>query len=155
MVEGRHPPPTAVTVMETTRPKLTRGSVVLADTYTHKSSPRIVVVTRITHSEHFAGGIIEVALVHPYPELATDFDLVVPKGEVTPYPLVIQSDLRGIIARHQVVRGVSWVDLDVDWPTGTPLHGQHDQRWEFKASEGADLDALTDLRTSEVLAAHR
>jgi hypothetical protein len=114
-------------------------------------------------------GVIEIALVHPYTELATGADAVVAGALAgTPYDLVVQSDLRGVVWGWQATRRVGQVDvatLDAAsellvrgrpgspggiW-TGTPLVGPHDRRWAFKVSEGLALDALTGACTAALL----
>lgn len=118
-------------------------------------------------------GAVEVALVHPYGELATSSDGVVP-GRLagTPYDVVVQSDLRGLVHVAQLsgpagrlepatIGAVSEVvgDGDPEAPSGVrcglPLVGPFDRRWAFKAEEGRALDWLTSAATAEVLGRHR
>ena len=113
---------------------------------------------------------IEVALVHPYPELATSMDGVVPGALAgTPFDIVIQTDLRGVVwTPVQVSRLVGEVPLETldaishlvetgqSEPRGSvrigiPLAGPHDRRWSFKAAEGRALDLLTSDCAGEVI----
>ncbi len=113
---------------------------------------------------------IEIALVHPYPELATAVDGVVPGALAgTPYDVVIQTDLRGVVwTPVQVTRLVGRlspetleeisdrVETGVPGSTsgvrvGIPLSGSLDRRWSFKAAEGEALDLLTSDCTREVI----
>ena len=112
----------------------------------------------------------EVALVHPYPELATSMDGVVPGALAgTPFDVVVQTDLRGVVwTPVQVSRLVGQVSaetvqaisdlVETGLPEstsgvriGTPLGGPHDRRWSFKATEGQALDALTSDCSGEVI----
>ncbi len=113
---------------------------------------------------------IEIALVHPYSELATSMDSVVP-GELagTTFDVVVQTDLRGVVwTLVQASRAVGQLSMEIlevisnlvemDRPTsttgiriGTPLAGPHDRRWSFKATEGKALDSITSDCASEVI----
>lgn len=108
---------------------------------------------------------LEVALVHSSSDLATSFDAVIePDLTKVSFPIVIQSDLRGIVSLVQVTGSVvAYLDeatlttvsdviagkltgLPHIW-TGTPLTREQDRRWSFKQCEGRDLDALTRQHT--------
>jgi hypothetical protein len=115
------------------------------------------------------GKTVEIALTHSSPDLATAFDGIV-SGAVsgTSYPVVVESDLRGVVWIGQVaarvghlaprvleavsrlvggddVVGVEGVDV------GTRLLGPTDRRWAFKEAEGAALDALCSDCSTELL----
>jgi hypothetical protein len=113
---------------------------------------RLVLVVALTDSQ-----AVEVTLVHPHVELATDSDLVVPRGLLdVPYDLVIQTDLAGVVWRTDLGRSVGHVPSvlvqsyftgmpPVDMPqvyTGHALAGSLDVRWGFKAQEGDEIEAL-------------
>lgn len=113
---------------------------------------------------------VEIALVHPYPELATSMDGVVPGAlACTPYAIVVQTDLRGVVwTPVQVSRLVGKLSDesleaisglvetgDPESPSGirigTRLGGNHDRRWTFKGAEGKALDLLTSDCSGEVI----
>lgn len=115
-------------------------------------------------------GIVEIALAHPYVELATAADVVVPAAAAgTAYAVVVQSDLRGVVWAGQTGPRVGRLserllatasDLVATGPCesredvriGIPLVGPHDRRWTFKVGEGRALDRLTSDCTATVLA---
>lgn len=112
---------------------------------------------------------IEIALVHSSPELATSADGVVPGALAgTPYSVVIQTDLRGVVLTsvqasnlagrlsEETMEEVSDL-VETGRPEsergirlGIPLRERHDRRWSFKASEGQALRALTGLATQRL-----
>lgn len=113
---------------------------------------------------------LEIALVHPYSELATAADGVVPGGLAgTPYDVVVQTDLRGVVwTPLQVSRLIGQLSdetLEVvsdlvesgrpESPAGirigTRLAGDQDRRWSFKVAEGEALDLLTSDCCSELI----
>lgn len=113
---------------------------------------------------------IEIALVHPYRELATATDGIVPGALAgTPYDLVVQTDLRGVVwTAVQVSQLAGQLDgetletisdlVESGRPEsttgiriGTPLGGPADRRWPFKAAEGQALDLLTSDCSGELL----
>ena len=119
---------------------------------------RLALIVNVDTALRFA----EIALVHPYTELATSTDGVVPGVLAgTPFDVVVQTDLRGIVwAPGQVSRLVGRMSADIidtisdltetvkpaaadGIRNGVPLTGPTDRRWAFKASEGAALDAFT------------
>jgi hypothetical protein len=57
-------------------------------------------------------------LLHTAPELATDMDVVLAQGTVTPYPLVLCCDLYGAFLRSQIDRHIAHID---GFPVGHPL----------------------------------
>jgi hypothetical protein len=116
---------------------------------------------------------IEIALVHPYLELATSMDGVVPGVLAgTPYDIVVQTDLRGVVWTpvqvSQLVGKLSAESLEVisdlvetgqpgsttGIRIGFPLAGANDRRWSFKAAEGEALDLLTYDCSGEVIDGH-
>jgi hypothetical protein len=113
---------------------------------------------------------IEIALVHPYTELATSMDGVVPGALAgTPFDVVVQTDLRGVVwTPVQVSRLVgelssatleavsTLVEIGQPGPMagvriGVPLAGPTDRRWSFKEAEGRALDLLTSDCAGEVI----
>ncbi len=59
--------------------------------------PRLAFITDVHDSPHH-GGYAEVILTHPYAELATDADAVLmPAVTGVPYPVVVETDLRGVV----------------------------------------------------------
>jgi hypothetical protein len=132
--------------------------------YGGDGTPRIGLILEVAPG----GNILEIALVHSSADLATSFDGVVAGKLVgTTFPMVIQTDLRGMVWSDQVRRLVGTVspatleavsDLvggSSDAPDGieigTPLLGPRDRRWAFKEAEGAALDALCGDCTTELI----
>lgn len=118
----------------------------------HGGPSRLVLVVALTDSQ-----AVEVTLVHPYAELATDRDLVVPQGLLdVPYAIVIQTDLSGVVWRTDLGRSIGHVPLPlvesyftrkppINMPqvyVGHTLAGSLDVRWAFKALEGDEIEAL-------------
>lgn len=119
------------------------------------ADPRLVLVLSVD-----GAGIAQVALVHPYPELACEVDAFVPRDvSGTPYHVVIETDLRAVVWVHQlgaaigrldenVIQEVQRVTTDRDVTgrngiyCGFRLAGVVDPRWEFKSDEGDALRAL-------------
>lgn len=66
----------------------------------------IVMVTRVWPR------IFNGVLIHTCPEMATDADVVLPKGAVAPYPVILQFDLYGAFYRSQVVKTTGHVPID-------------------------------------------
>ncbi|MEM9655382.1 MAG: hypothetical protein AAGA65_25040 [Actinomycetota bacterium] len=145
--------------------RVCEGDLRVVEALAHSPTDRRVgVVLRVDSANDFA----EVLLVHAYPELATDRDVILP-ADVTsaPYDAVVQTDLRAAVwslqlgkrighlaelelaAVKAIGNGPSAVELDAS-PTarmpqlhsGNPLAGPLDRRWSFKESEGAALRAL-------------
>ena len=131
-----------------------RGDLRLIAPSDAAGEPRLGLVLNVDVPLRFS----EIALVHPYPELATSVDGVVPG--VLPYDVVIQTDLRGVVWTSQVSRLVGKLSpetineisdlVDTGRPAsafgirrGIPLAGLHDRRWSFKADEGEALRMLT------------
>ncbi len=126
-------------------------------------SARLCVVLRVDSVDEFT----EVMLVHAYLELATDFDLIVcPEVSGLAYPLVIESDVRGVVwTATQIGRlvgrigedslgllsGVSRGEPDGEAELGFRLAGRADPRWAFKAAEGEALAALAGDCTTSLL----
>jgi hypothetical protein len=118
---------------------------------------RIVLVLDVDR----ANDVVDVALVHADPELATDSDVIVPKAAAaTRFPIVVQSDLRSAVWRSQLGALVGRLATDqleqvndaldpemAEEPSpfeiGLPLEGPFDGRWEFKSLEGAELRRLS------------
>lgn len=116
-------------------------------------------------------GVAEIAIVHPYVDLATATDGIVPStASGTPYDVVVQTDLRGMVWTRQLSRPqgrIAEVTLAAvsdlvehgqaaagDIRLGAPLSGQQDRRWAFKVAEGQALDLLTGACTATLLADH-
>lgn len=126
---------------------------------------RLVLVTAV----HAAGGYVEVALVHPYPEMACGLDAVVDgDGAGVPYRVVVETDLLGVLWAHQLGAAVGRLRPAVmhelrrviaerdaeDRPgvrCGLRLGGPVDPRWRFKYDEGEDLTALAGPCTATLL----
>lgn len=99
-----------------------------------------------------------VHLCHSSPELATDWDLIVPAGEVTPYPLVVMAELHGVIWESQCVTrlgrlsqaqsraAASSLFTDAEsvegFAHGMPLGGPDDPRRQFMVEELGELRRL-------------
>ena len=133
----------------------------------------LVLAVHTTGPAGAAAPFVELALVHPHAELATSMDAVVP-GTLcaTPYDIVVQADLRGVVwATTQVGQHVGRITTDTfneisgllgtDTSTspsgvrvGLPLGEHCDRRWEFKVDEGRALDALTSDCTSQLIDDH-
>ena len=144
-----------------------RGDLrLIAPPYDATGEARLGLVLNVDTTLQF----IEVALVHPYPDLATSMDGVVPGALAdTPFDVVVQTDLRGVVwTLVQVSRLVGQISaetleaisdlVETGQPEsiggvriGTPLAGPQDRRWSFKASEGQALDALTSDCSGEVI----
>ena len=118
---------------------------------------RLTLVCAVDHRDEFA----EVMFVHPYTELATGADLVVPtKYSAVPYQIVVETDLRSVVWLTQLgsligvldetaLEAVGSVAVGEDpavcgLTTGLALRGPADPRWDFKAVEGAAFRNLTD-----------
>lgn len=146
---------------------VSRGDVrLIAPPYDGPGDSQLGLVLNVDNKLQF----IEIALVHPYPELATSMDAVVPATLAgTPFDVVVETDLRGVVwTPVQVSRLVGRLSSETleaisdlietgepESPTGirigTRLTGTHDRRWAFKAAEGAALDLLTADCTGEVI----
>ena len=117
--------------------------------------PQLVLILRVDERQEFA----EIMFVHPYAELATGTDLVVPAEYATvPYQVVMETDVRGVVWLTQVgplvgvlgrtvLEAVGAVALGEEPESrvlvaGLPLRGRFDQRWDFKAAEGSALRIL-------------
>ena len=123
--------------------RFVRGTGVLGDA----EIPRLMLVNYV--HDNYA----EVTLTHSYVEFVTCCDVVVePKVAGTPYPVVVESDLRGVVwlnqlgalvgrldggslnAVNRVLRGEDMNDAHVY--SGAQLAGVVDPRWGFKKLEG-------------------
>lgn len=113
---------------------------------------------------------VEIMLVHPYVELATETDLVFAPDETgAPYPVVVETRVRSAVWTYQVERSskrVGGLPAEVleeigkvaaaDDPfvvsprTGPPLAGPADSRWNFKKQEIKVLNQLAADRISAV-----
>lgn len=102
-----------------------------------------LVLVRSVHEQH-----VVVCLVHSEPEWATEADLVLAPSPVTPWPVVVQTDLVSCALPDQVE--VLVARLPDGWQhqavAGPALAGPLDARWRFKEGELDSLHALT-LRT--------
>ncbi len=145
---------------------LHRGDIRIIVPPNNVGEARLGLVLRVDSALQFT----EVALIHPYTELATSKDGVVPLTLTnTPYDIVVQTDLRGVVwTEMQVSNLIGYLSNETleemsdlvesgesESPTGiqigTPLNGYQDRRWSFKASEGEALDLLTSDCTNKVL----
>ena len=116
---------------------------------------RICLIVRIDPDREAA----EVLLAHPYPEMASDTDAVLSPASVgAPYPIVVQTDVRGMVWLTQVGRVVARLGdqelRDVastavgeatealGMTVGLPLAGAMDARWSFKVQEAVVLSEL-------------
>lgn len=113
-------------------------------------------------------GSVEIVLVHPYAELATEADLVFSPDETeTTYPVVVQTRVRSVVwinqMRERLVGRLSEKALKefgqvtvaadpfaVSSRTGPPLAGPADYRWNFKLQEIEILNHLAADRISVV-----
>lgn len=100
-------------------------------------------------------GAWQVTLIHPYMEMATGEDLVVPGVSAgTGFDVVIDGDLRGVVWEYQLGRLLGRIPDTVleayfthgdaggaAW-RGPRLQGRLDARWDFKRSELDDLQRL-------------
>ena len=120
---------------------------------------RLVLVLSIDSHRDFA----EVMLVHTSAELACDIDVVVPAGDsLTPYEVVVETDLRGVVWSWQLAKAVGRLESQVlddvlsdatEQPSDEPrpsllksaprLAGPVDPRWAFKRAEGESFRRLT------------
>ena len=111
-----------------------------------------------------------IMMTHPYEDLATDTDVVIPAGfEGVPYAIVVQTDCMGVFwtadlnkldgeyvaeigseAVNQIrnlshdssyASDISFVNSGLR--TGFDLRGPMDTRWEFKRNEGEEIKLLT------------
>lgn len=144
-----------------------RGDVrLIAPPYDAAGESRLGLVLNVDATLQF----VEVALIHPYPELATSMDGVVSGALArTPYDVVVQTDLRGVVwtpvqvsrllgkLSSETLEAISDL-VETGRPVSTagvgigiPLAGPHDRRWSFKAAEGKALDLLTSDCTGEVI----
>jgi hypothetical protein len=126
-----------------------RGDIhVVAPPAGQPGDPRLCVVL------HVEGLAVTVALVHTAPEDACELDAVIdPARSGTPYPLVVQTDLRAVVDRGQLRRRAGHLDVAVMTDIGAlqpadgirfgfGLCGIIDRRWDVKADEGRALRTL-------------
>ena len=112
-------------------------------------------------------GSVEIVLVHPYAELATEADLVFSPDETgTPYSVVAQTRVRSVVWINQMRERVGRLSekalkefgqvtiaadpFAVSSRTGPPLAGPADSRWRFKQQEVKILNQLAASRISAV-----
>jgi hypothetical protein len=139
-----------------------RGDLRIISSYEQTSDARLGLVLQVNPI------FVEMALVHPYYELATSKDAVISSALCgTSYDIVIQNDLRGVVWISQVGQLIGHLSdnhletiSDVlesiqpqseDIRIGIPLMGEHDRRWSFKASEGKALDSFTTDCSTQLL----
>ena len=137
---------------------LRRGDLRLIHPLGHEAGDsRIALVLDVDR----ANDVVDVALVHAEPDLATDADVIVSKEAAgSRFPIVVQSDLRSAVWRAQLGALVGRLEpaqleqvndaLDPElaaelspFEIGIPLEGPFDGRWEFKSVEGDDLRRLS------------
>ena len=117
--------------------------------------PLLCLVRRLVPEE----GWVTVMSTHASPELACGCDVVFPQGTVTPFPLVVQTDLIATVRDVQVGRKLGQLDRahlgavnaamwDGELPAeaegiglyvGVELRSVLDGRWAFKKTEGDKL----------------
>ena len=124
---------------------------------------RLALVLTVDHDEDS----VEMVLVHPYVELATETDLIFAPDETgAPYPVVVQTGIRSAVwtfQMHKRLGSLSEEDLEefgrvaidddsftVSPRTGPPLAGPVDYRWNFKRQEVEILNYLAADRISDV-----
>ena len=112
-------------------------------------------------------GSVEIVLVHPYAELATEADLVFSSDETEmAYPIVAQTRVRSVVWINQMLERVGRLSEDalkefgqvtvaadpfaVSSRTGPPLAGPVDSRWRFKRQEAETLNQLAADRIAAV-----
>ena len=147
------------------RMPILRGQICV--THGHQSADRaqrLVLVLGVDERREFA----EIMFVHPYTELATGTDLVVPtERSSVAYQVVVETDVRGVIWSTQLgpligvlertaLEAVGAVALgehpaQPDLVSGLPLRGRFDRRWDFKAAEGSALRILAAECTASLL----
>jgi len=142
------------------------GDVMVAKPLSDESAGRrLVLVIGVDTTS----GSAEVYLIHSAPELATSRDVVVEGSLVgTPYDVVVQTDLHGVVWSFQLDRRIGHFDelaianvrtLGSGTPDpelvpsreavsqaiycGSELVGVLDRRWSFKEAEGSALRRLT------------
>ncbi len=125
---------------------------------------RLALVLGVDDRREFA----EIMFVHPYAELATGTDLVVPSEHSrVAYRVVVETDVRGVVWLTQVGPLIGVLDRTAfeavgavalgEHPesrslvAGPPLRGRFDQRWDFKAAEGSALRTLAADCTASLL----
>ena len=124
----------------------------------------LALVLRIDAPRDYA----EIMFVHPYAELATGTDLIVPPEHSSiAYQVVVETDVRGVVWLQQLGPLVGVLDasaLDAlgavalgevcdspDLVSGLPLRGRLDRRWAFKAAQGSSLRSLASDCTAALL----
>lgn len=112
-------------------------------------------------------GSVEIVLVHPYAELATEADLIFSPDETgTTYPVVAQTRVRSVVWTHQMRKRVGRLSekalkefsrvtvaadpFVVSSRTGPHLAGPADSRWRFKQQEVKTLNQLAAARISTI-----
>lgn len=125
---------------------------------------RLALVLRVDKGRDYA----EIMFVHPYAELATDTDLIVPPEHSSiAYQIVVETDVRGVVWLPQLGPIVGVLDASAlealgavalgevhdspDLVSGLPLRGRLDRRWDFKASQGSSLRTLAADCTAALL----
>lgn len=120
---------------------------------------RLVIVAGV--DEHDGA---EVCLIHTYPEYAVGSDYIVSCPAVR-YPIVVQSMLRGVmwqadlgeLVAHLPITNIRSLDrlpledVSISVSSGTPLQGQFDARYPFRASERKELQRICEDATTKRL----
>lgn len=101
-----------------------------------------------------APDFVQIALLHSFPELATDKDLLLAPALTTlPYLLVVQTDLVSPLLASQLHTHLATLPASIvaacfpaadlrAFKRGLPLQGRSDARWDWKLEELASLHAL-------------
>ncbi len=169
--QRREPDPSGATHTAPTR--IVVGDLRIVAPLAHlPTDPRLALVLKVAE----AGEFVEVLLVHPATELATDRDAVLPRRETSaPYDVVVQTDLRAVVWTWQVGERVgrlhestlgelrAWASgiddeavseqptAGAGFHTGTRLAGPIDRRWGLKKAEGTVLRRLAGDCTEALL----
>jgi hypothetical protein len=130
---------------------------------TGEGERRICLVLRVDRDRESA----EVMLGHPNPEMATDRDVVLRPDETgLVYPIVFQTEVRGVVWLTQMSRLVGRVEgqtlerigsvalgdsVSPETEVGLALAGAMDHRWAFKVSEGEAMATLASDCTNALI----
>lgn len=117
-------------------------------TYGDEHFARIVLVIKVWKET------VLVALCHPYMEFATEYDQkVYPEDTGLKYGLCVQTDLIGAIYVDALCdNAIGFLDMSNHTTNvGPPLLGPLDARWDFKASEGEVMMAISSVVISDTL----
>ena len=92
----------------------------------------------------FTPGVGQAWLCHPYAELATDCDLLLPKAATgLAYDLWLESDITGPLLASALRRPLAHCPWPRPTVRGLPLQGRTDPRWAWKLQELAVIHAYS------------